>query len=128
MISSAIARTSAALLAAAALPLLFAPDAVLPRLAPGFPATAAWLGQLIAAGWLSIALFNWNSRETVLGGVYGRPAVLLNLMLYVVSALALIKVGDATIVVRALTVAFVAMAVVYGLVLLRGPFDRAPSR
>ena len=124
VISSVIARASAALLAAAGLPLLFASDAILPRLVPGFPATAAWLGQLIAAAWLSVALFNWNSKATILGGIYGRPSVNLNLVLYVVSALALLKVADGALVVRAIAAPFVLMAAVYGAVLLRGPFDR----
>jgi hypothetical protein len=111
-------------LAAAGIPLLFASDAILPRLVPDFPTTAAWLGQLIAAAWLSVALFNWNSRATILGGIYGRPSVNLNLVLYVVSALALLKVGHSALAVRALAVPFVVMAGVYGAVLLRGPFDR----
>lgn len=124
MSSSVIARVSAALLSAAGLPLLFASDAILPRLIPGFPVTAGWLGQLTAAAWLSVALFNWNSRETVLGGIYGRPSVNLNLVLYVVSALALLKVSDATAAVRMIAVPFAVMAAVYGAVLFRGPFDR----
>lgn len=124
MISSVIARASAALLAAAGLPLLFASDVILPRLVPGVPGSAGWLGQLMAAAWLSVALFNWNSRETVLGGIYGRPAVNLNLVLYVVSALALLKAGNATPALRALALLFAAMAAVYGVVLFRGPLDR----
>ena len=122
--SSVVARASAALLSVAGLPLLFASDAILPRLIPGFPSTAGWLGQLIAAAWLSVALFNWNSRHTVLGGIYGRPSVNLNLVLYVVSALAFFKISDATATVRMIAVPFAAMAAVYGVVLLRGPFDR----
>ncbi len=124
MISSFITRTSAALLAAAGLPLLFASDVLLPRLIPGFPVASSWLGQLIAAAWLSVALFNWNSRETVLGGIYGRPSVNLNLVLYVVSAIALLKVRDATLAVRVIAVPFALMAVVYGVLLFRGPLDR----
>lgn len=124
MISSVIARASAALLVGAGVPLLFAPDAVLPRLIPGFPIASSWLGQLIAAAWLSVGLFNWNSRETVLGGIYGRPSVNLNVVLYVVSAIALLKVRDATLAVRVMAVPFVVMAIVYGVLLFRGPFDR----
>jgi hypothetical protein len=124
VISSIIARASALLLASAGLILLFASDAVLPALLPGMPASAAWLGQLLAAAWLSVALFNWNSRATVLGGVYGRPVVNLNLVLYLVSALGLLKADGATTALRIATVPFVLMALVYGVVLLRGPFDR----
>lgn len=124
MISSIIARASALLLGGAGLALLFASDAVLPVLLPGMPASATWLGQLLAAAWLSVALFNWNSRATVLGGIYGRPAVNLNLVLYLVSALGLLKADGAAPVLRIVAVPFVVMALVYGAVLLRGPFDR----
>lgn len=124
MISSLISRTSALVLAAGGLALLFASDALLPLLLPGLPASAAWLGQLVAAAWLSVALFNWNARGTILGGVYGRPAVNLNLVLYAVSALALLKAAQPTFAVRLLTVPMALMALVYTAVLLRGPFDR----
>lgn len=124
VISSLVTRLSAALLAAGGLPLLFASDVILPRLLPGFPVASSSLGQLVAAAWLSVALFNWNSRDTVLGGIYGRPSVNLNLVLYVISALALVKIGDASAGVRLIAVPFVVMAVVYGVLLVRGPFDR----
>lgn len=124
MVSSIISRVSALVLAVPGAMLLFASDALLPALLPGMPPSAAWLGQLLAAAWLSVALFNWNSRGTVLGGVYGRPAVNLNLVLYLVSALGLLKADGAGLMLRAVTVPFVLMAAVYAAVLLRGPFDR----
>lgn len=124
MISSLVTRVSAALLAAVGLPLLFASDVLLPALAPGVPSSAAWLGQLVAASWLSVALFNWHSRHLVLGGVMGRPVVNLNLVLYVVSSLGLLKADPATLALRAVTIPLVVMAVVYGALLYRGPFDR----
>jgi hypothetical protein len=128
VISSVISRVSALVLAAGGVALLFASDALLPMLMPGLPASAAWLGQLIAAAWLSVALFNWHGRETILGGVYGRPALNLNLVLYLVSALALLRAKDPTVAVRVLTVPMGIMALVYAALLVRGPFDRPPAR
>lgn len=121
--SSVLSRASAALLALGGLALLFASDRILPLLAPGFPPGAAWLGQLVAAGWAGIAFHNWMAREQRLGGIYGRPTVLLNLMLYLISALGLLKADGAPLSVRVLAVPFGAMAVLYGAVMLRGPFD-----
>ena len=69
-------------------------------------------------------MFNWNSRRTTLGGIYGRPIVNLNLVLYLVSALSLLKVQDPTLAVRVLTLPMAIMAMVYAALLLRGPFDR----
>jgi hypothetical protein len=128
MISSVISRVSALLLAATGLAMLFASDTILPQLLPGLLPSASWLGQLIAAGWLSIALFNWNARNTILGGIYGRPAVNLNLMLYLVSALALFKADGRSPAVLMIGVLFGVMAVVYGAALLRGPFDLPGAR
>src|SRR4051812_47655319 len=93
MVSTRISQASAVLLFGAALALLFAPDEILPRLIPGFPAAGAWLGQLLAAAWTGVAALNWYSRSTLLGGIYGRPIVIANTALYFVSATALAKVA-----------------------------------
>ena len=121
--SAILSRASAALLALGGLALLFASDRILPWLAPGMPPNAAWIGQLIAAGWAGIAFHNWIAREQRLGGIYGRPTVLLNLMLYMISALGLVKADGAPMAVRVMAIPFGAMAALYGAVLLRGPFD-----
>ena len=81
MISSILSHISALVLFAAGLVLLFASDTVLPAILPGFPATGAWLGQLLAAAWLGVAASTWLQRRAVLGGIYGRPTVLANLAL-----------------------------------------------
>lgn len=128
MISSIVARTSAAVLAVAGFPLLFASDVVLPRLIPGMPANATWLGQLLAAAWLSVAFYNWNTRDSLLGGIYGRPAVLLNLGVYLVSALSLLRVGPAFPVMWLVAIPFALLAAVYAVLLLRGPLDRPAAR
>ena len=126
MISSVISRVSALVLLVAGLALLFAPDLLLPALIPGFPAAAVWLGQLLAAAWLGVAALNWLQRSALLGGIYGRPTVLANLALYFISALSLLRalLGDGAK--PALWLAVVpagVLAMAYGALLLRGPFD-----
>jgi len=107
--------------------LLFASDALLPRLIPAFPPGATWVGQLLAGAWLGVALLNWNGRRNVMGGIFGRPQLMLNLVLYVVSALSLVRVPATGVVPWLLTVPMSLLAVAYGALLLRGPFD-APAR
>lgn len=130
MISTIVTRASALLLAAAGLATLFLPDAVLGLLAPGLPPGVAWLGQLLASAWLAVAVLNWLQRHATLGGIYGRPTVLANLALYGVSSLALLgaarhgalpRIGLLILVPTGL------LAIVYGILLLRGPFD-GPAR
>lgn len=91
MISSLISRASTAFLTLGGLALLFAPDNILPRIIPTFPVSVSWLGQLIAAGWLALAVLNWFNRSSVLGGIYARPIVLANALFYFIGATTLVK-------------------------------------
>ena len=74
-------------------------------------------------GVLSVAFYNWNTRGTILGGIYGRPGVLLNLGIYLVSALSLLKASPTLPWVRVGALPFAVLAIVYAVILLRGPFD-----
>ncbi|HET7620665.1 MAG TPA: hypothetical protein VFK39_02070 [Gemmatimonadaceae bacterium] len=107
--------------------LLFAPDAVLPRLSPGFPVSALWLGQLLGAAWLGVAALNWLGRGALLGGIYGRPTVFANTALYFISALVLIRAAtraEAPAPLLVLAAPAVALALTYGWLLYRGPFEK----
>ena len=125
MISSVVSRASAVLLGVAGAALLFAPDVVMPRLVPGFPAAGLWVAQLLAAAWLGVAALDWLQRSAVIGGIYGRPTVLANLALYFISAMALLRAAPrtASAALWLLAAPAVAMAIIYALLLLRGPFD-----
>jgi hypothetical protein len=117
-------RASALVLLLGGLALLFAPDEILPRLIADFPAGGAWIGQLIAGSWLGVAALNWLTRGSRLGGIYGRPVVLANTVLYFVSAIALLKVAvlphpGAAVVIAA--VVFAIFAALYGWLMFRGP-------
>ena len=121
-----MSRVSAFVLGASGVALLFASDVILPARVPGFPAAAAWLGQLLAAAWLAIAALNWLQRSAVVGGIYGRAVVLVNLLLYFVTALSVGRAlagGAAPASLWALTVPAAVLAAAYGALLLRGPFD-----
>lgn len=130
MISSLLSRVSAVVLLIGGAALLFAPDVLLPALVPGFPPAAAWLGQLLAAAWLGMAALNWLQRAAVLGGIYGRPVVLANLALYFVSALSLLRAaagGAAPAAAWGALALAAPLAMAYGALLLRGPFDSLSS-
>jgi hypothetical protein len=121
-----MSRISAAVQLLGGLGLLFAPDVLLPALAPGFPTQAAWLGQLLGAAWLGMAALNWLQRGTLLGGNYGRPAVLANAALYFVSALSLLRAlagnGGASSL-WVICVPMLLLGLAYWTLLLCGPFD-----
>ncbi|HTE47812.1 MAG TPA: hypothetical protein VK636_21395, partial [Gemmatimonadaceae bacterium] len=92
MISAHISRASAVFLGLVAVGLIFASDAIVPRLIPGFPSGGAWLGQLLGAAWFAVATLNWLSGATLLGGIYGRPLVLTNATLYFIATMVLVKI------------------------------------
>ncbi len=125
-ISSRVSHVSAIVLALGGVALLFAPDVILPALVPGFPPAALWLAQLLAAAWLGVAALDWLQRSAVLGGIYGRPVVLANLVLYFVGDLVVLRALREPVAPRALWIFVVPatlLAVAYGALLLRGPFD-----
>ena len=125
MISAFISRTSALWLGIAGFALLFAPDAVLARLIAGYPPSGLWLGQLLGAAWLGLAALNWINRRLILGGVFGRPIVLANAIHYFISAMVLLRAvrrqPEASVEIMA--VPAITLAVAYGALLFRGPFD-----
>jgi hypothetical protein len=125
--SQLVSRISALVLLIGGVVLLFAPDAVLPRLSPGFPDSALWLGQLLGAAWLGVAALNWLGRGAMLGGIYGRPTVFANTALYFISALAILRAASrapSATGLWALAVPAVLLALVYGWLLYRGPFEK----
>ena len=127
MTSQLISRISALVLLIGGGALLFAPDAILPRLAPGFPASAIWLGQLLGAAWLGVAALNWVGRFTMLGGIYGRPTVFANTALYFISALVMLRAASrapSSATLWALAAPTVVLAVAYAWLLYRGPFEK----
>jgi len=127
VISTQISRVSAVFLAVCGVVLLFASDEILPRLIPAFPASGAWVGQTVAAGWIGVAALNWLSQSALLGGIYGRPLVATNATLYFITATVLLKVvarGDAHVAVWLLFVPVVILASIYVWLLFRGPIER----
>ena len=121
-----VSRASAGLLAITGLALVFAADDILPRLVPGFPAAGAWVGQLLGGAWLAIAALTWLNRGARLGGIYGRPVVLTNAIVYFVSAMVLLKIvpqPGASLPVVIVAVLFGLFAALYGWLLFRGPLD-----
>jgi hypothetical protein len=126
LISSTITRISAVVLGCGGLAFLFAADAALAWLAPGFPPTAAWVGQLLGSAWLGMAALNWSHRRALLGGIYGRPVVYPNFILYAVSALSLLgglPRERAPVAGWVVAVPIIGLAVAYAALLFRGPFD-----
>ena len=126
MTSRIVSSASALVLAALGGVLLFAADELLPRLVPGVQAEAAWIGQVLGAAWLGLAALNWLSRGSVLGGIYGRPIVMANAVMYFITTTAVVKAPFAGA--RLAACLPVIFAVLYGSLLFRGPFSADRNR
>ncbi len=89
MNSKVVLVTSAVVLLAAGLVLNFAPDETAVWLgAPPSPVVSTIL-QVLAASLLGMGFLNYFSRANIMGGIYGRPLALGNLLLFAISAIVL---------------------------------------
>src|SRR4051812_10750476 len=86
---------SALCLALLGLPCMFAPDVVLARLAGSTSAPAQLIVQLTGGLYLGFAALNWMGRGSLMGGIYGRPVAIGNLLHFVAGSFAFIKTASA---------------------------------
>jgi hypothetical protein len=114
--------------AGAGLVLLFLPQEVV-GLAGGPPAsTPALAMQLMGALYLGVAMTNWMARDSLLGGIYGRPVLIGNVTHFVIGALALLKGASAhpqaaTWIAAAV---YAVLAVLFSVTMVRGPARVGP--
>ena len=84
--------------------------------------------QLTGGLYLGFAMVNWMGRNSLIGGIYGRPVALGNFLHFLVAALALIKAaiaGWGGITVVAAAAVYAVFAVWFGFVVFGHP---APER
>lgn len=78
---------SAIFLFALGLPMLFASQEILGTSGGGIGLG----GELLGPAWLGLAALNWSSRGNRVGGIYGRPVLMANLLLFLPSAMTLLR-------------------------------------
>jgi hypothetical protein len=91
---------------------------------PGASAAAAWTAQLLGAAWLGLGTLNWLSRRVMLGGIYGRPIVAANQVMYFVGSMTLVREvvrGGSPPALVLLAVPVWLLAAAYTWLLFRGP-------
>lgn len=120
--TSILVRLYAVLLAVAGAALLFVPEMLVGD-AEG--PLAAVLTQVVGGALLGFAVANWTARDAVLGGIYGRPHVAGNQAFAFIGVLVLLKgLGpDAPVAAWALTAVLGVGAMLYSLLLFRGPLS-----
>jgi hypothetical protein len=115
---------SALFLAVLGLPCMFAPEVVLLSLTDATTTGAEILVQLTGSLYMGFAAVNWMSKGSLMGGIYGRPLAIGNLLHFVAGALALIKAASATdqaALAWPVAIGYASFAVGFGLVVFRNP-------
>lgn len=119
-------RSSALVLFTLGLVGTFVPDSVLTRAgAPTSPALML-LVQTLGALYLGFAGLNWMARDNLIGGIYGRPVAIGNLLHFLTAGLAAIKLVPRTGEDRwvwAFAVVYAIFALSFALVLFRHPIS-----
>jgi hypothetical protein len=124
VISAIVSHASGFVLFAGGIAWLFAPDAVTSGLGLSLPASALWLVQLLGAAWLALGALNWVQRRAILGGAYGRPLVIANLFHCFIGAMVSLKAAQEETAPWVIAVPFALLALTYGALLFRGPFNK----
>jgi hypothetical protein len=86
-------------------------------------ATLTVILQLLGALYFGFAMLNWLAKDSLLGGIYGRPIVAGNVTHFVVGALALLKVlsQNQEIVILIAAIVYAVFAVMFSLVMYKNP-------
>ncbi|MEM9053196.1 MAG: hypothetical protein AAGC47_14175 [Bacteroidota bacterium] len=82
--------------------------------------------QILGSMYFGFAMLNWMTRKSPIGGIYGRPLVIGNLVHFMVSSIALIKAmgqydENGFMIVLTLTAAYVLFSVLFGYLMMNNP-------
>jgi len=92
MTTKILMMVSALFLGLIGITLSFMPQETAEFLQMGTDQYTQLMSQLLGALYLGFAIMNWMGKDNLMGGVYGRPIVMGNLMHFVVGAFALLKI------------------------------------
>ena len=124
--SRALLTASAIFLGAAGAGLTFLPRELLIHVRQPDARILLVFVQTIGAAYLAFAMLNWMSRGATVGGIYGRPLIVANLLHFTMVAILLIKWAAAGAPPGILIFAglYTACAAGFGALLFRGPSTR----
>ena len=91
MNTKSLMTLSAMILAMIGISLIFLPNEILDYLELSVSETLQLLMQIIGSLYFALAILNWMSKGSLIGGIYGRPIAMANLTHFVIAGFALIK-------------------------------------
>ena len=116
---------SAMILALIGISLIFLPNEILDYLELSVSETLQLLMQIIGSLYFALAILNWMSKGSIIGGIYNRPIAMANLTHFVIAGLALIKGilanPSLSYVIWSIAIIYSIFAIFFGIVAFRHP-------
>ncbi len=120
-----IMTTASLLLGVSGIVLTFAPDLIISSLGINPTHVSVLLGQIIGGLYFGFAMLNWMTKESLIGGIYNRPVAVANLTHFMIAGLALAKASisntELPTLILIVSVAYVLLAILFGIILFRHP-------
>ena len=127
MNTKSLMTLSAMILALIGISLILLPNEILDYLELSVSETLQLLMQIIGSLYFALAILNWMSKESLIGGIYGRPIAMANLTHFVIAGLALIKGVLAnpslSYVIWSIAIIYSIFAIFFGIVAFRHPIS-----
>lgn len=106
--------------------LTFLPQEIADLFETGNNRTLILAFQILGALYLGYAMMNWMAKDSLIGGIYNRPLIFGNLLHFLVSAFALIKMVDDYsennfIVILSMTILYLIFTLCFGFLLSISP-------
>jgi len=125
MNTKSLMTLSAMILAMIGISLIFLPNEILDYLELSVSETLQLLMQIIGSLYFALAILNWMSKGSVIGGIYNRPIAIANLTHFVIAGLALIKGvlanPNLSYVIWSIAIIYSMFAILFGIVAFRHP-------
>ena len=125
MNTKSLMTLSAMILALIGISLIFLPNEILDYLELSVSETLQLLMQIIGSLYFALAILNWMSKGSIIGGIYNRPIAMANLTHFVIAGLALIKGilanPSLSYVIWSIAIIYSIFAIFFGIVAFRHP-------
>jgi len=113
------------ILALIGISLILLPNEILDYFELSVSETLQLLMQIIGSLYFALAILNWMSKESLIGGIYGRPIAMANLTHFVIAGLALIKGilanPSLSYVIWSIAIIYSIFAILFGIVAFKHP-------
>lgn len=131
MLSRILMTASAVLMGLAGITLTFAPELLAGAMGVDANPATLLLGQVLGAVYFALAMLNWMLKDSVIGGIYNRPALVTNLSHFVIAGLAILRyvsAVDASTVLWAVAAVYALLGIGFGVLLFRHPASKTAAQ